>query len=216
MELKVACDCGQNYAFDVEPVNGRMPSPVSCPACGTDGTQTANDLLAQQFPGQPPAIPTATLAKPPAAAGGLRINAAPPPLASTPATPPPLNTPRPIAPIAPITSLAKPKVPSKDFSLGLGILGAFLGAVIGGIVVYAFFMWAGFRFPLSGVGIGALTGYGARLLGRGTDSTLGIIAGALALVTIVGVFYLMYGGFFFFGIISIVICVGVAYRLASE
>ncbi|HEY1660784.1 MAG TPA: hypothetical protein VGI03_00045 [Verrucomicrobiae bacterium] len=210
MELKVVCGCGQKYAFDVEPVSGRMPAPVNCPSCGTDGTDTANGLLAQHYPNQPSALPMATLAAP--AAGGLRVNTTRPPLTST-AAPPPIHAPQ---PIAPISSLAQPKTVSKDFSMGLGILGAFIGAIVGGALVYAFFEWVGFRFPLSGVGIGALTGYGARLLGRGTDTTLGVIAGALALVTIVGVFYLMYGEFFLFGIISMVICVGVAYRLASE
>ncbi len=211
MELKVVCGCGQKYAFDVEPVGGRMPAPVNCPVCGTDGTETANGLLAQHIPNQPPPLPMATLAAP--STGALRVNIPPAPLASRATTPPPLNAPR---PIAPISSLAKPKVQSKDFSMGLGVLGALIGAIVGGALVYAFYEWAGFRFPLSGVGIGALTGYGARLLGRGTHTTLGVIAGAIALATIVGVFYLIYGGFFFFGIISIVICVGVAYRIASE
>jgi len=211
MELKVACDCGQKYAFDVEPVDGRMPTRVNCPACGTDGTETANDLLVQQFPNQQPSLPVAALARPPAAGGGLRINMPPP--ASAPATPSPLNAPRPIAPIAP---LVKAKAPSKDFSMGLGILGAFLGAIVGGALVYGFYIMVGFRFPWSGVGIGALTGYGARLLGRGTHTTLGYIAGALALAVILADFFLMYGGIPGLSFISIIICVGLAYRFASE
>ena len=36
--IKIQCGCSQRYAFDIEPVNGRMPSPVACPACGADGT----------------------------------------------------------------------------------------------------------------------------------------------------------------------------------
>src|ERR1700734_982913 len=100
MELKVACDCGQNYAFDVEPVDGRMPTRVNCPACGTDGTEVANNLLGQHFPSQQAALPVAALARPPAAGGGLRINTPPPESRS--ATPPPLNAPRTIAPIAPM------------------------------------------------------------------------------------------------------------------
>lgn len=100
--------------------------------------------------------------------------------------------------------------------MGLGILGAFLGAVVSGALVYGFFKMVGFRFPWSAIGIGALTGYGARLLGRGTDRKLGIIAAALSLVTIVGVFYSMYGNLFLFEIVSIIISVGVAYRFASD
>jgi hypothetical protein len=48
--IKVECECGQHYAFDVEPVNGRMPTRVACPTCGTDGTSTANDHIARLFP----------------------------------------------------------------------------------------------------------------------------------------------------------------------
>lgn len=208
MELKVACDCGQKYKFDVEPVNGQMPYAINCPVCGTDGTPLANELLTQKF-SQSVSPVTAMVPPAPINPGKLSINR--PPAA---AVPPPLSSPP--RTISPISAPPKTKADPKDFNMGLGILGAFLGAAIGGVLVYLFFMLAHFRFPLSGVGIGALAGYGARLLARGTDTTLGAIAGALAGLSIVGTFYLMYGGFAVFGIISIVICIGVAYRLASE
>jgi hypothetical protein len=47
MSVKVQCSCGQNYAFEVEPVAGRMPTRVACPACGADGTDAANASIAQ-------------------------------------------------------------------------------------------------------------------------------------------------------------------------
>lgn len=78
--VKVQCACGQKFAFDVEPVNGRMPQPVKCPVCGADGTAAANEIIARTLP--PP--------RPPA---GLGIH--PPPGISAPATahmPPPLPT----------------------------------------------------------------------------------------------------------------------------
>ena len=53
MRVKIQCDCGQRYAFDVEPVNGRTPSPVACPACGADGTGTANEIISSQLTAQP-------------------------------------------------------------------------------------------------------------------------------------------------------------------
>jgi hypothetical protein len=53
--VKIECDCGQHYAFDVEPVNGQMASTVACPACGADGTATANAIIARKQP--PPAAP---------------------------------------------------------------------------------------------------------------------------------------------------------------
>jgi hypothetical protein len=40
--IKIQCGCGQRYVFDVEPVNGEMPTPVACPECGADGTAAAN------------------------------------------------------------------------------------------------------------------------------------------------------------------------------
>ena len=48
-QVKIECPCGQHYAFDVEPVNQRMPTPVACPTCGADGTAAANEQLGQQI-----------------------------------------------------------------------------------------------------------------------------------------------------------------------
>ena len=78
-----------------------------------------------------------------------------------------------------------------------------------------FIKFAGFRFPLLGVGIGVLTGYGAKLLFKGTDNVLGIIAGSIALVAVVGTLYLMFGEFPIPSIISVVVSVSVAYRISS-
>ncbi len=47
MPVKINCGCGQHYAFDVEPVAGRMPANVACPTCGADGTDAANTSIAQ-------------------------------------------------------------------------------------------------------------------------------------------------------------------------
>ena len=62
--VKIQCTCGQNYAFDVEPVEGRMPTRINCPACGADGTDTANAFIAgvlvtrAQTPAPPPPMVT--------------------------------------------------------------------------------------------------------------------------------------------------------------
>jgi len=45
--IKIECGCGQRYAFDVEPVDSRMPYTVACPICGADGTGAANEVIAQ-------------------------------------------------------------------------------------------------------------------------------------------------------------------------
>ena len=104
---------------------------------------------------------------------------------------------------------------SSDFSLGRGIAGALAGAAIGSGAMYGFFTMTGFRFPLLGVGIGLLTGYGAKLLYKGTDNTLGIIAGGIALISVVATLFLMYGEFPLLNLISVAVSVSVAYRIAK-
>jgi len=84
MEVKIACNCGQNYQFDVEPVNGRMPVAVGCPNCAADGTAKANEILAKRFPNP---SPTPLMSIPvPASPTKLRISRPPPPLDTNDAT----------------------------------------------------------------------------------------------------------------------------------
>lgn len=49
MEIKIQCGCGSRFAFDVQPVYGRMPTPVSCPRCGCDQTEQANRQIASKL-----------------------------------------------------------------------------------------------------------------------------------------------------------------------
>jgi hypothetical protein len=76
MELKVLCECGQKFKFDVEPVNGRMPFAVNCPVCESDATAPANILIAEQLASAAP--PQISAPPPPIAAafGGLKIHRA--------------------------------------------------------------------------------------------------------------------------------------------
>lgn len=84
--IKIQCDCGQRYAFDVEPVNGRMPAPIACPTCGADGTVAANESIARLLPPIAPGSPIRIIA--PANPGPIQTSPMPP------AAPPP-----PIAPV---------------------------------------------------------------------------------------------------------------------
>ena len=60
MELKILCDCGTKFAFDVEPVDGQMPDSIQCPDCGVDQTQSANEQIRQRLAAPPaPASPGA-------------------------------------------------------------------------------------------------------------------------------------------------------------
>jgi uncharacterized protein YxjI len=82
VEIKVLCGCGTKFKFDVEPVQGRMPSVVNCPACGADGTSIANEYLRSLGLGAPaPAAPVQVVqAGPPpvpaATKPGLRLSGA--------------------------------------------------------------------------------------------------------------------------------------------
>jgi len=49
MEIKIQCGCGSRFAFEVQPVYGRMPTPVSCPRCGCDQTEQANQQIASKL-----------------------------------------------------------------------------------------------------------------------------------------------------------------------
>lgn len=184
--VKIQCGCGQKYAFEVEPVNGQMAATVACPVCGMDGTAAANQVLAQTLAGLPQ----------------------PPPL-------PPRTAAAPIRPAARAVVPA-PTQSAGKFNLALGILGAFLGALVGVGVMYGFYEWAGFRFPLLGVGIGVLTGFSAKWMSKGTGNTLGIISAVIATISVVGTLYLMYGTFPIISIISVIVSISVAYRIAAR
>jgi hypothetical protein len=159
-----------------------------------DGTAAANEMIAQTLAAQPEAAPPLVTRSRPAAAS-VRVEAPPQPLARA-------------------VPEASPKA-TGEFNLGLGVLGAFIGALAGVGAMFGFYEWAGFRFPLLGVGIGVLTGFGAKMLYKGTDNTLGIISGVIALVAVVGTLYLMYGTFPIISIISVAVSVSMAYRISS-
>jgi hypothetical protein len=97
----------------------------------------------------------------------------------------------------------------------MGILGALIGAVIAAGLMYGFFELTGFKFPLTGTLMGAIIGYGARLMYKGTSSSLGGMAAAVALLTIAGTMYFMFG-ILLSGIISLIVGTGFAFKIASD
>ena len=68
MNIKVQCNCGAKFSFDVEPVNGQMPCAITCPQCGADATAAANLIVGQNLSSAQPAA--AISAEPPR---GLRV-----------------------------------------------------------------------------------------------------------------------------------------------
>jgi hypothetical protein len=69
MTIKIQCGCGTRYSFEVEPQNGVMPFRVNCPNCNADGTEAANQVIAQtseaEQTGQPRLRMQATAPPPP-------------------------------------------------------------------------------------------------------------------------------------------------------
>lgn len=82
MEIKIECQCGTRFSFDVEPVNGRMPVGIGCPSCQMDATSAANAIIAQQLglaappPPAPAGPPKMRLATSPAHAAPAPVAAA--------------------------------------------------------------------------------------------------------------------------------------------
>jgi hypothetical protein len=217
-EIKVHCACGQKFKFDVEPVNGQVPFAVNCPACGADGTAAANAILAQELPPAAAPRPVAVAAfapPPPRAIGPVPAPRAAPARAATPTE---LNLAAEEALRAINAKNWNARAPG-EFSLLRGTLGALLGAGIGVALVLGFFLWAHFKFPWSSAGIGALTGLGARILYRGCSSGLGLVAAVVALGGWFASNLLIYGAAFldvwFLLIISLIVSVFIAYRIAS-
>src|ERR1700690_976053 len=176
IELKVQCDCGQKYKFDVEPNHGRMPFTVNCPVCGADGTENANALI-QQLPAYQVAPPAPASSAPAATESPkLRISrsapeapaAAPPPISplagGLPSAPPPIT-----APSRPITAGA-PQIPGRKPSFAMGLLGGLVGALIGAAIYFLIFKYTGLRFKLLAVGDDGLAGWPAEPLRQGEGS----------------------------------------------
>ncbi|MBU6409584.1 MAG: hypothetical protein KGR98_04265, partial [Verrucomicrobia bacterium] len=189
IELKVQCDCGQRYKFDVEPVNGQMPFSVHCPICGAEGTEKANALLRQNE------TLLAVAAAPATGPGALRVNrsayatpvSAPPPITpvASPAAPP---AQRPFPGLA--QRVATPKTPGKPPNFWMGIVGGLVGALSGAVIYFLIFSYTGFTFRLFAIPVGFFAGLGAHLLGRGEGSKeLGGITAILAMAGIVAAQY---------------------------
>jgi hypothetical protein len=217
IELKVHCDCGQKYKFDVEPVNGQMPFTVACPVCKRDGTAKANAMLQQMAvfrpiepkpatasapPPVPPAVPITSFAPPPTGAPRLRINvaaseshaapAAPPPMAA--AVPPPA-APRTIGAIPRPDAAKAPDDPEKKSSFAMGLVGALIGAAVGAAIYFAVYKVTGPIFLLRyilALGVGGLAGWLANVLGKSEGSKeLGGLAAVFTVVGILGAQYFL-------------------------
>ncbi len=196
MELKVQCDCGQKYKFDVEPVNGRMPFTVACPVCGADGTGKANAILQQsvvyQIPPPPPPAPEQPRLRVSDSAGAP-ASSAPPPIRPLSAVPAPAM--RPGTSFAQEATAEAQARTGRKPSFALGLLGGLLGALIGALIYFLIFKYTGLRFKLLAVGVGGLAGWGAELFGRGEGSKeLGGITAIMVVSSVIAAQYFVAWG----------------------
>jgi hypothetical protein len=148
------------------------------------------------------------------AGAGLRINKA--------AAAPPIAPPIPAAAAAATRPTAVPKYMKANAAtsynnFALGILGALIGAGVAIGLMGAFIMFTGFRFPYLGTVEGALIGFGARLLYRGTSSTLGAMSALVAFLTIALTYLLFFNiiAVLLGGLISMAVGVMIAFKVAS-
>ena len=195
LELKVQCDCGQKYKFDIEPVEDRMSYTVNCPLCGLDGTAKASILLQEIISNQPVSIAPAPAAPPPPpppispAAPRLRIGGTSQSSAAPAAdAPPPPIAPRPLPGGAGGKSRAT--TPASGGNFALGVTGAIVGGLVGMLLWYLIYQTTGLRLGILVLGIGALSGYGSKLLGRCHSQSMGLVTAGCALVFIFGAQYL--------------------------
>jgi len=74
---------------------------------------------------------------------------------------------------------------------GLGVLGAFLGTLVGVAVYYGVFTLTGKKIKLLALGVGYLAGLGTQLLGKEGSKELGALTGVFVLAGLFGVQYAM-------------------------
>lgn len=190
MEIKIVCDCGQKFKFDVEPVGGRMPWEVNCPVCGASGTDKANSVISQQLTNALPSSDAPSTITP----VDLSAESAKPRLtirrAEQPAAPPP-----PVAPVMPhpLSSAAglgaKPKPKIKPIfgepHMGKTVLGACIGSLVVVTLWVILFKATGIKWGIMAMGVGWSAGFFARWIGRSEGQGMALVTALIALVSII-------------------------------
>jgi hypothetical protein len=192
LEIKVQCDCGQKFKFDVEPVHGRMPFAVNCPLCGLDGTAKANVILQEKLSSQtaaappPPPPPPLSTQQPKLRIGGTGgSTGAPAAIAPPPIAPRPMTAGGGIRPLA-----ATAAEPAGKGNFTLGVVGAVAGGIVGMLIWFFIYKSTGLRLGILALGVGALTGYGSKWLGRCHSTSMGLVTAGCALLCIFGAQYM--------------------------
>jgi hypothetical protein len=177
IEVKVQCACGQRFKFDVEPVNGLMPYEVKCPSCGADGTAQANAVIQEKL---------AAEGQTQAPSAGLRISresASPAAEASSAPTAAPAPSSTKSTHAALMASHARN---ANNGGFLKGVAGALVASLVGMFAWYMLIKATGYEIGIVAWGVGGLTGLGARVVGAESSHKLGVVAGVLAFIAIIG------------------------------
>jgi hypothetical protein len=215
LEIKIVCNCGAKYKFEVEPINGRMPAPVQCPVCQADGTAEGNRLIGEMLArgAAAPAVRVPSIAIPsssmPKPAVSVRLGASAPGPVQAPPAPAsaPYNAPSMADPPLPSTGLQSPhsvgvppvastsaparssaKASNKDNvgNVTRGYIGAAVGGLIGMAIWYGIIVITNYEVGLIAWGVGGLTGIVAVVFAGGTDKSIGVATAICAMVAIIG------------------------------
>jgi hypothetical protein len=180
LELKIQCDCGQKYKFDVEPVDGRMPWEVNCPICGASGTASCNELLRQMSPVAAPSM-VAAASEPPQPRLVVNRTHAPSAPAATLEAPPAEQYQMADAQLAAdVDEHGRPR----NFTLSL--TGVVLGAVLGMLIWHLICRTTGIRLGIMALVTGVMAGVAPQLIGYYRSKLMGLLAAVCALTAILG------------------------------
>lgn len=157
MEITVGCHCGSKYTLEEETVNGRVKWPVTCPHCGGDGTNLANEYIQRMLSGDLERERKKNSTWWGRLFGGKTASAG-----------------------------AAAASEESDFRFGLGIAGAAVGAAAGLAAWYFIKRSTGFEVGYVAWGIGALVGFCARFAARGGSFGLAGVASLAAAAAILG------------------------------
>ncbi len=197
MELKLRCACGQKIAFEAEPVDGRLPFDLQCPACSASLNEPANAEIASHAAAMATsetAAPSETATShapsevtPPAAGSALKLRMA--------ARPEPRHEPAPQPkPFQPAEAGATSGSASKikiepifaDPHFGKAILGAVIGAALTVGAWFALYKATEVKWGVMAIAVGWFAGFGARWIGRSEGPKMALAVAGIALAFIIG------------------------------
>ena len=181
VEIKIHCDCGTKYKFEVEPLKGRMPQRVFCPGCGFEGTGEANQQLHEKLPSTPTVAkqssPISNVAESLNRDDNIKVSAVD-------VLPPALLPRRPFADAMSGARRSDGSPNARRSRFLAGLTGAILTGSIGALAWFFLIKVTGYQIGFGAWGVGLLVGAGTRALGREGGQGLAVAAALCALAAV--------------------------------